>query len=498
MTPEKNEESSLHLAKAAVKGASWTYVAYYSGKLVVFLTTIFLARLLTKTDFGIVGYVVTVIGFLDVVKDLGVSASLIYYNEDRVVPTAFWLSMITNVSFFILAWVGAPLVGDFFHDDRVIWVTRVMAFNFPLGAFGATHEALLIRKLAFSRKFIPDFSRAISKGLISIPLAYAGFGPWSIILGQVGGTFISTIILWRLVDWRPSFSFSPEIAKSLLSFGVPLVGMNIISVFVLNVDYLLVGRYLGAEALGVYTLAFRVPEMTVLQLCNIVAQVIFPVFATIRHDSEALGRGFLKTARYVALITVPAGVGMALLAEPIVLVFLGEKWIEVVPVMRAIALYSAFISLGYNAGDVYKAQGKPGILTVLSLIQVTMLVPALYWAVTVQKSVVAVGWVQATLALVGSAIYLTVAIRLLRLQPLRLLGSFVPAIGSSLGMATLLLLLLHLINEMSAIAKLTLGALLGVIFYLMFLRLFGREVFSEGLSLAKTFFNKRKQPVQEV
>jgi PST family polysaccharide transporter len=418
MTSEKKQENSSDLAKAAVKGASWTYVAYYSGKLVVFLTTIFLARLLSKTDFGIVGYVVTVIGFLDVVKDLGVSASLIYHNEDRVVPTAFWLGLLTNILFFILAWFGAPLVGDFFNDDRVIWVTRVMALNFPVGALGATHEALLIRKLAFSRKFIPDFSRAISKGVISISLAYAGFGPWSIILCQVGGTLVSTIVLWYLVDWRPSFSFSFEIAKTLLAFGVPLVGMNIISVFVLNVDYLLVGKYLGAEALGVYTLAFRVPEMTVLQLCNIVAQVTFPVYATMRHDTDALKRGFLQTARYVALITVPAGVGMALLAEPIVLVFLGEKWVEVIPVMRAIAIYSALISLGYNAGDVYKVQGRPGILTMLSIVQATLLVPSLFWAVSVQKTVVAVGWVQAALALIGSVIYLTVAIRLLRLQPL--------------------------------------------------------------------------------
>jgi len=90
--------------------------------------------------------------------------------------------------------------------------------------------------------------------------------------------------------------------------------------------------------------------------------VIFPVFAKIKDDTEAMGKGFLQTAQYVALFTVPAALGMVLLAEPFILTFFGEKWIEVIPVMRAISIYAMLISLGFNAGDVYKAQGKPEIL----------------------------------------------------------------------------------------------------------------------------------------
>jgi PST family polysaccharide transporter len=477
--------SPSYLARVALRGTTWVYIAFFSGKLVVFLTTIVLARLLSKSDFGVVGYAVTVIGFLDVLKDLGVGAALIYHNDERVVPTAFWLNVSTGLGFFLLAWFGAPSVGLFFNDPRAIWVTRILALSFPLNALASIQETLLIKDLAFNQKFIPDFARAISKGVFSISLAFAGFGPWSIILGQLGGLIVSAVILWRMIPWRLSLEFSSLWARSLLRYGLPLVGMNIISVFVLNVDYLLVGKYLGAEALGVYTLAFRVPELTILQLCNIVAQVVFPVFAKIKDDAEALGRGFLRTAQYVALLTVPVGLGMSLLARPFVLFLFGEKWIEVVPVMRAISIYSVLISLGYNAGDVYKAQGRPGILTRLSMLQALLVVPALLWAVVIMKDIVVVGWTQVVVAFIGNAIYLVVALHMLKLQPRDLFDSLKHPLLPSLGLSAAVLAILFIGSNLGALSQLILGTLAGAAAYLTLLYLFSRDVVLEVLNMAR-------------
>jgi O-antigen/teichoic acid export membrane protein len=201
----QNQEKNSDLAKEAVKGASWTYVAYYSGKFIVLLSTVVLARLLTKSDFGIVGYALTIIGFLDSVKDLGLNASLIYHREDKVVNTAFWLNLLIGSVIFIAIWLLSPAIGEFFNDDRAINVTRILALNFPFASLGATHEALLIRDLAFSKKFIPEFLKAICKGIVSISLAYAGFGPWSLIAGQLSGTLVAVLALWWIVKWRPVF-----------------------------------------------------------------------------------------------------------------------------------------------------------------------------------------------------------------------------------------------------------------------------------------------------
>jgi len=489
MTTDSNNTSNL--AHVAVRGASWTYIAFYSGKLIVFISTIVLARMLTKDDFGVVGYALAIIGFLDVVKDLGIASSVIYHKDEKVADTAFWLSLSTGLGLFLLVWVFAPSVGSFFNDSRASEVTRALALSFPLNALGATHEALLIKELAFGKKFVPDFARAITKGVISISFAFMGFGPWSLIIAQLVGTLVSVIILWRLVRWRPAFTFTGTTARSLLSFGLPLVGMNIISAFALNIDYLLVGRYLGSESLGVYTLAFRIPELTILQFCVIVAQVIFPIFSKIRDDAEALKEGFLETARYVALITVPIGLGMALLAEPFILTFFGEKWLEAVPVMRAISIYSLLISLGFNAGDVYKAQGRPGMLTRISLLHILLLVPALLWAVTIPASITVVGWVQASTAFVVSVVYLIVALHMLKMPLGHLLSALRTPLVPGLGLSCVVLGTLYLTGTWPAWSQLIVGIAVGAATYLVLLSWIEKALVMQAIQLMRMVLASR-------
>ncbi len=479
-------ESQTSLAHATVRGTTWTYIAFYSGKLIVFLSTVILARLLTKDDFGVVGYAVTVISFLDVMKELGIGSALIYQKDNSFASTAFWLNMLVSTSLSALVWIAAPWVGDFFRDPRAVWVTRVLALNFPLSSLGSTHEALLIKRLAFNRKFIPDFAQAMSKGIVSIGLAAIGFGPWSLIIGQLSGTFVSAIVDWILVPWRPAFTIVGEAARSLLRFGLPMVGVDLVAIVVLNVDYLLVGRYLGPAQLGVYTLAFRIPELGVLQFCSIVANVVFPVFSKIRDDADSLRRGFQQTARYVALVTVPLGLGVALLSRPFLLVVFGQKWLEAAPVMTAISIYALLLSLGYNAGDVYKAQGRPGILTEISLLKALILVPVLYWAVTGPASLIAVGWVQAAVAFVGSVIYLAVAMRLLHLSVGSLFQAFRPALMAGAALALAVGAVLYAGRGAPDLIVLLGGTLLGGLAYVGCLWLLDRQLVLELWNLGRS------------
>lgn len=484
-------QNSSKLASAAIRGTTWTYIAFISSKLVVFITTVILARYLSKNDFGVVGYAITIIGFLDVVKDLGISASLIYHRNEEVIPTAFWLSLSTNITIFLLTWVGAPLVGSFFHDPRAIWVTRILAMNFPLNALGSTHEALLVKQLDFRKKFIPEFVKSIVKGVVAISMALMGFGPWSLIISQLIGTLVAVAILWKIVSWRPSIVFSGQIARSLLAFGLPLVGMNIVSAVALNIDYIFIGRYLGSESLGVYTLAFRIPELTILYFCGMVAQVIFPIFGKIRDDAEALKRGFLETARYVALVTVPIGLGMALLAEPFILALFGEKWLEAAPVLQGISLYALFISLGFNAGDVYKAQGRPGMLTLMSTLHTLLLVPSLFWAVTILGDIVVVGWVQASVSFIVSIVYLLVALHMLKLPVGELLNALKSPFIPALGMTGTVLAVVHYASGFPAWLQLMVGVSVGGFTYLALLYLTQKVLVVQSIQLIRLVMSNR-------
>jgi O-antigen/teichoic acid export membrane protein len=457
---------SHDFTQAAIKGTAWRYVAFAGGKFLIFLSTIILARLLSKEDFGVVGYAVTVIAFLDIVSDLGIGPAVIYHPEShRMFSTAFWLGLLFSTLLFLLTFVAAPLVGYFFRDERAVNVTRVLAISFPIAALGAIHDTILRKKLSFRKTVLPDFLQSTSKGLFSIAFALLGLGAMSLILGQIIGIAIGVICLWIITPWRPSFILDRTIAKSLTGYGIKFVGVDFVGILLLNLDYLFVGRFLGASALGVYTFAFRLPDLLIMQFVRVISTVIFPIYSKMKDVGSQLSRGFSKTTRYVALLTVPVGLGLALVARPFVLTFFTDKWAEAIPVMRGIAMYAVFLSIAYNAGSVYKAEGRPQVLTWLGLFRLTLLAPALYWAVAVMGSIVAVGWVQAAVAFIGGSVSLVAAGRLLKISLRDLFASIRPSFLSGAIMSAAVLPVLYFGQDLPNWVLLTLAVLTGAVTY---------------------------------
>lgn len=470
------------LSGKAIQGTAWRYLTFFVSKLMVFISTLVLARLLTKDDFGLVGYALTAVTFLDVISDFGVGPALIYMTQDdRTSSTAFWLTLAMGVIVCAVAWALSPFVGDFFHDPRVVPITRVLAFSFPLNALGSTQGQLLRKGLAFGRTFVPDFLKAVVKGVASIAFAIGGLGAWSLVWGQMSGFAAAVIALWIITPWHPTFHFDLKIARALLNYGINIVGVELLSIVLLNMDYLLVGRFLGTVALGVYTLGFRLPDLLVLQFARIVGDVVFPIFSRVREAAGSLARGFVVTARYVSLFTLPLGVGLALVARPLTLILFTSKWIDAAPVIQGIAIYATTLSLIYNAGDVYKAEGRPQVITWLTLLQIVLLFPALWWAVTVSRSTAAVGWMQALVALVSALVNTVVACRLLNIRLREMGAALWPSLMAAAAMVVLVWPALHFTQPLSPWIQLISSVGLGVIGYGGALFLWQRPVIWDGL-----------------
>jgi O-antigen/teichoic acid export membrane protein len=478
--PLQNESNKGHLAAVTVNGTMWSYASFFSGKLLVFISTIILARLLTKDDFGVMSYALVVMSFLDILSDFGIGQAVIYYRDDQDTPnTAFWLGIAISLVLLAITWFAAPLAGQFFNDPRAAWATRALAFTFPLNALGNIHDMLLRKKFSFGRKFIPEFFKAFSKGILSILLAILGFGFWSLVIGQIAGALASDIAFWWVMPWRPSFHFIGKVAKNLLSYGGNLVAVDIFSIIYSNADYLLIGHFLGAAALGVYTLAFRIPDLVINQLCNVISRVVFPVFVNIQDNLETLQDGFLNSIRYIALITIPLGLGLALVAQPMVLVLLTDKWIEAIPVLRAISIYSVLLSLGYSAGIVYKAQGRPAVLTVVEFLRAIIAVPTLILVVTYTKSIEAVGWAQVGIACVAMSLDIFVAAKMLKLSIQSILSALAPAVLCGLAMSAAVWGILVLLNQVEPWILLVISVVSGGIAYLGILWIFQRSLLTQ-------------------
>ncbi len=452
----------------------------------VLISTVVLARLLSQDDFGVVGYALTAISFLDVVSDLGIVPGLIYYPEEkRRSSTGFWLNLLIGSLVFGFTWLVAPLVGLYFRDPRVVPVLQILGFVYPLRTLGDTHDAVLTKRLQFGRTFIPDFLQGFIKGFASITLAWMGYGAWSLIWGYIIGTLISALSYWLITPWRPSFEFDISMARALLKYGGKIIGVDIVAIFLINLDYLLIGRYLGAEALGVYTIAFRLPDLLILQFARILGSVLFPIYTRMRSQPENLSRGFYITSRYLSLITVPLAFGLALVAYPLTVTLFSAKWLAAAPVIQMLSLYSLFIALSFPAGSIYKAEGRPQILVWVGLARLLLLFPALWWAVNIAQSIVVVGQMHAIMACIGAVISLTVAARMLKLTIARILESLWPAFLAGGIMVLAVLAIMNITQLLAPWLQLIISILVGGAIYVLALLIFKRNVVFDGLNLLR-------------
>ncbi len=470
------------LARVTITGTLWNYGAFALGKGLVFVSTVLLARLLVPADFGLVALGLVVINFLDTLSDFGVGAALIYRSEnpERTSSTAFTIGLMMGVLLTVAAVLGAPLAADFFREPRLVPVLQVLAVSFLITALRNVHEARLKKDLAFQRRFVPEVGRTAVKGLVSVLLAFFGFGVWSLVWGQLGGSLASTLLYWRVARWRPRLTLDREIVGALLGYGGQIVLVQILGMIHKNVDYLIIGRRLSADDLGFYFMAFRIPDLIIISLCHVVSQALFPAFARLQDDPRALKQGALAMLRYTALITVPAGIGIAVIAADFVTIFYTSRWAPSIPVMQMLALYALFQAISFNVGDIYKATGRPAVLNYLGVAKLALTIPVLWIAAGYGIRWVAVG--QAATALVLTLLSLEIACRLLDVRRAEIARALRPAAMSAVAMGIVLFPLARLLPPTPA-ARMPALILAGATAYVATLWWTHRETVEGALAL---------------
>ncbi|MDQ3985590.1 MAG: lipopolysaccharide biosynthesis protein [Actinomycetota bacterium] len=433
------EPAEPGLRRQAAAGALWHGLSYFLGKILVLVSTAILARILSVEEFGLVGLALVFITYAEVVTDLGVGQAVIYFPYDRRrVDSAVVLSVTSSIVLMLLAMAAAPLVSGFFDEPQVTNLFRVLSVSLFFAAIGQIPDALIKKELKFRNRLITELCRAVAQGAVSIGLALAGAGPWSIVLGYLAGSLARSVAAWLLVDYRPSrdlFKFRSSDAGPLVRYGATISGSGLLLSLVFNIDYLIVGRVLGTEALAFYTLAFRLPQMAIINVFHVLSSVAFPLFSKAREDPQKLIRGYLTSIRLQTVFGVGAGVALAMAAPWIIEVLFGTpKWSPSIVPLQALALYASFRSLGIGAVDLYRGIGRPGLALASSVVRLVVLLPALIAAT--QWGIQGVSWMQAGVALVLAIMMQVIATRVLSL-PLRDLGAaLLPslAVGAAVGM----------------------------------------------------------------
>ena len=302
-------------------------------------TMMLLARLLSAEDFGLLGMAMVLTGFVGLFKDAGLSAATIQRLEvtQEQISTLFWINGVVGGALATFTAVLAPVVVAFYGEPRLYWITVVLGVAFVFGGLAAQHQALLSREMRFvtlAKIEVLSFTISSAAGVV---MAWLGWRYWALVSITVVGSIVSAAGAWLANPWVPGRPRRKCGVLSMLRFGWMATCNNLVVFLAWNSDNILLGRFWGADALGLYGRAYQLATLPIHQLNGAIAGVALPALSGIQDDPDRFARSFLKGFSLLVSLTIPLTISCALFAEEIVRVVLGANWMEAAPIFRLLA-----------------------------------------------------------------------------------------------------------------------------------------------------------------
>jgi PST family polysaccharide transporter len=353
----------VYLKDKAISGIYWNGIAQFVHEGLGLLTTLILARLLSPDAFGLLAMVAVFVGFISVFQDLGLGPSIIQeqkFNQENL-SSIFWLNLIFSLILFLLALLSAPLVSSFYGEPSIRSIMMVLGLTFPLSSLRMVHGAILARQMMFKKLALIKNISVTMGSATGITFALMGFGVWALVWQGLAHTLASALLHWVMVPWRPKWILSYKKVKRQLHFGINLQVGTILNHFTRNADDLLIGKFVGAGALGIYQMAYRLMLWPLQKVSRVVGEVMFPALSSIQDDMELVKSIFLKVTRSIALVTFPMVLGIWVTAPSIVHILLGEKWVGVIPIFQVLCILGVSQSIATNTGWIFLSQGRTDV-----------------------------------------------------------------------------------------------------------------------------------------
>jgi len=478
----------MYLKDRAIIGIQWSAGARIAKQILQFVISIVLARLLTPKDFGLIAMIVVFTGFATLFSKMGFGAALIQRKkiEERHLSSIFWFSIFSGIVLTSIVLAAAPFIATFYNVQQLKIITMLISINFFIGSFTIVQRAILIRKMIFRRLGIIEIVTVIIAGGLAITLASLGFGVWSLVFQLIFSTTASTLMMWITSDWKPQFNFDKNSIKDLFGFSSNLLGFNIFNYWVRNADNLLIGKFLGSSELGIYSRAYSIMLMPLSLISATIGNVMFPVLSEIQNDKKLVKKIYLKTINVIALITFPMMLGLFTIADSFILTLLGQKWIDVIPILRLFTLLGMVQSIGATVGWIYNSQGRTdwqfrwgiaaGSLLILSIIIGVVLGTIMSVAIC-YATMSGLILLYPNFAIPGKLINMT-------------FSEVISNVGGSLGCAIIMaagvyLLSIVLPQEWPHWARLITQVPFGVIFYILLVHIFKLKAYLEVKELVK-------------
>ncbi|MFD2248000.1 lipopolysaccharide biosynthesis protein [Pontibacter ruber] len=364
--------STTQLKKSVYSGIKWNTISVVATRSTDFVVKLILARLLLPDAYGIVGMAMIIIGFLQVVSDMGLFNALVQKKEDELTEvrysSAFWFLLALATAFISLFYFFiSPYGAAFYKEPRLVPVLNALSIYLFFNILTIIPRVILTKKLDFNNLVRITIAGTVVSSITAIALAILGFGVWSLVLKSILGSFIIFISYWIKVGWRPKFVFQGSSLTNLAGYSTYTQINNILFFFRNNIDYLIVGKLMSAHTLGIYTLAFTLSETLRGQLYSIFNKVFFPVYSKIQDDREQIKYYYLRVMTLSATITFPVSVLFIGLAEDLIQYLFGSNWIEAAAPLRVLSVASMIFAISGTPAEVLKGIGKPSVSFYLNI-----------------------------------------------------------------------------------------------------------------------------------
>ncbi len=342
--------SPKSIKASAASGVRWSGLASALRVVLMMARLAVLARLLEKRDFGVVTMVGMVLGYAQAYVDFGFSSSLIQKQErdpDKL-ATLFWLNVMAGFACSGLLIALREPVASLLKEPALVMLIPVAALQLPISAFGQQFDALFQRDLKFNVSATIQIIADIANTLLAIVLAYLGYGVWSLVLASLAGATLSSVTLFVLGvrRWPLRWAFRPKEIAPHLRFGAYQLGNVNLGYLTSNIDNMLIARLLGAEALGLYSVAQRLTQLPRRYINPVISKVAFPVFAAQKENRPQLAASLLSLQRSLSYVNLPLILGMLLVSPVLVPLVYGDKWLSAVPLVQILCVLALLNGVG--------------------------------------------------------------------------------------------------------------------------------------------------------
>ena len=369
-----------NLSESVVRGGFWVFLLRIVQQLFNLIRLVILARILAPHDFGLMGIALLTMATLETFSQTGFQSALIQKkdNIESYLNAAWTVLVLRGFILFTILYLVAPYAAILFNAPEAKPIIQVLSLSFLLQSFANIGVIYFQKELEFNKQFIYQLSGTLADFVVAVSAVLILRNVWALVFGLLAGSFARFIVSYFIHPYRPHFSSDLGKAKELFGFGKWVLGSSILIFLITQGDDIFVGKLLGVAALGFYQMAYRISNIPATEITHVISQVTFPAYSKLQDNIPKLREAYLKVLQVTAFLSFPIAGLIFVLGNDFTRIFLGEKWMPMVPAMQILIFFGVIRSVNATFGPLYHAAGLPKILTKVSLIQLCLLIIIIY------------------------------------------------------------------------------------------------------------------------